>query len=82
MNKEFMLEALRLSREAAQNGEVPVGAVVTIGNKIIGRGVNGREKGKNALHHADIQAIDLACRRLCGGRLRECDIYVNLEPCP
>lgn len=82
MNKEFMLEALRLSREAAQNGEVPVGAVVTIGNKIIGRGVNGREKGKNALHHAEIQAIDQACRRLGGWRLWECDIYVTLEPCP
>ncbi len=77
-----MLEALRLSREAAQNGEVPVGAVVTIGNKIIGRGVNGREKGKNALHHAEIQAIDQACRRLGGWRLWECDIYVTLEPCP
>lgn len=82
MNKEFMLEALRLSREAAQNGEVPVGAVVTIGNKIIGRGVNGREKGKNALHHAEIQAIDQACKRLGGWRLWECDIYVTLEPCP
>ncbi len=82
MNKEFMLEALRLSREAAQNGEVPVGAVVTIGNKIIGKGVNGREKGKNALHHAEIQAIDQACRRLGGWRLWECDIYVTLEPCP
>lgn len=82
MNKEFMLEALRLSQEAAQNGEVPVGAVVTIGNKIIGRGVNGREKGKNALHHAEIQAIDQACKRLGGWRLWECDIYVTLEPCP
>ena len=82
MNKEFMLEALRLSQEAAQNDEVPVGAVVTIGNKIIGKGVNGREKGKNALHHAEIQAIDQACKRLGGWRLWECDIYVSLEPCP
>ncbi len=77
-----MAEALRLGKEAAENGEVPVGAVVTIGNKIIGRGRNNREKGKNALHHAEIQAIDEACRRLGGWRLWECDIYVTLEPCP
>jgi S-ribosylhomocysteine lyase len=82
MKQEFMLEALRLSREAAQNGEVPVGAVVTIGDKIIGRGRNTREKDKNALCHAEIQAIDQACKRLGGRRLWECDIYVTLEPCP
>ncbi len=77
-----MAEAIRLGEEAAKNGEVPVGAVVTIGNKIIGRGSNNRENGKNALHHAEIQAIDEACRRLGGWRLWECDIYVTLEPCP
>ncbi len=77
-----MLEALRLAEEAAQNGEVPVGAVVTIGNKIIGRGRNRREKGKNALCHAEIEAINEACRRLGGWRLWECDLYVTLEPCP
>ncbi len=82
MNINFMLEAIRLSKEAADSGEVPVGAVVTIGNKIIGRGKNNRENGKNALHHAEIQAIDEACRRLGGWRLWECDIYVSLEPCP
>ncbi len=82
MNKKFMQEALSLAKEAYENGEVPVGAVVTIGNKIIGRGRNNREKGKNALHHAEIQAIDEACRRLGGWRLWECDIYVTLEPCP
>ncbi len=77
-----MLEALRLAEEAALMGEVPVGAVVTIGNKIIGRGKNRREKGKNALYHAEIEAIDQACRRLGGWRLWECDLYVTLEPCP
>ncbi len=82
MKKQFMLEALRLAQEAAAQGEVPVGAVVTIGNKIIGIGRNQRETGRNALYHAEIQAIDQACKRLGGWRLWECDIYVTLEPCP
>ena len=81
-NKDFMIEALRLAEEAAQEGEVPVGAVVTIGNKIIGRGRNRREKGKNALCHAEIEAINEACKRLGGWRLWECELYVTLEPCP
>ena len=81
-NTEFMNEALRLAREAFDEGEVPVGAVVTIGNKIIGRGRNRREKGKNALCHAEIEAINEACKRLGGWRLWECELYVTLEPCP
>lgn len=81
-NDVFMNEALRLAEEAAREGEVPVGAVVTIGNKIIGRGRNRREKGKNALCHAEIEAINEACKRLGGWRLWECELYVTLEPCP
>lgn len=83
MNKKiFMQEALLLAKEAFDEGEVPVGAVVTIGNKVIGRGRNRREKGKNALFHAETEAINEACRRLGGWRLWECDLYVTLEPCP
>lgn len=82
MKKEFMNEALRLAELAFLEGEVPVGAVVTIGNKIIGTGRNRREKGKNALHHAEIEAINKACKRLGGWRLWECELYVTLEPCP
>ncbi len=82
MKEKFMNEALRLAEVAALEGEVPVGAVVTIGNKIIGTGRNRREKGKNALHHAEIEAINEACKRLGGWRLWECDLYVTLEPCP
>ena len=81
-NYGFMNEALRLAKEAAAEGEVPVGAVVTIGSKIIGRGRNRREKGKNALCHAEIEAINEACNRLGGWRLWECELYVTLEPCP
>ena len=77
-----MNEALRLAEISALEGEVPVGAVVTIGNKIIGTGRNRREKGKNALLHAEIEAINQACNRLGGWRLWECDLYVTLEPCP
>ncbi len=82
MKNTFMNEALRLAEISADAGEVPVGAVVTIGNKIIGKGHNYREKGKNALHHAEIEAINEACKRLGGWRLWECEMYVTLEPCP
>ena len=77
-----MKEALRLADEAALEGEVPVGAVVTIEGRIVGRGRNRREKGKNALAHAELEAIDEACRTLGGWRLWQCDMYVTLEPCP
>ena len=78
----FMTEALRLAREAFDDGEVPVGAVVVRKGEIVGRGRNRREKGKNALYHAEIEAIDSACKALGGWRLWECELYVTLEPCP
>lgn len=79
---DYMTEALRLAREAADEGEVPVGAVVVCAGKIVGRGRNRREKGKNALAHAELEAIDEACRSLGGWRLWQCELYVTLEPCP
>lgn len=79
---QFMKEALRLADEAALEGEVPVGAVVVLGDRIVGRGRNRREKDKNALAHAELEAIDEACRTLGGWRLWQCDMYVTLEPCP
>ena len=79
---DFMKEALRLADEAALEGEVPVGAVVTIDGRIVGRGHNRREKDKNALAHAELEAINEACRTLGGWRLWQCDMYVTLEPCP
>lgn len=80
--KLFMEEALRLARQAADEGEVPVGAVVVLGDEIVGRGRNRREKDKNALAHAELEAIDEACKKLGGWRLWQCDMYVTLEPCP
>ena len=80
----YMSRALELARLAFEEGEVPVGAVVvkkTTG-EIVGEGRNMREGTKNALAHAEIMAIDEACRTLGGWRLPECAIYVTLEPCP
>ena len=78
----FMRRALELAREAAADGEVPIGCVVTLDGQIVGEGRNRREKGKNALYHAEIEAIDRACKRLGGWRLWRCTLYVTLEPCP
>ena len=78
----YMEEALKLAREAAAEGEVPVGCVIVRDGEIVGRGRNRREKDKSALAHAEIEAIGEACRRLGGWRLWECTLYVTLEPCP
>ena len=78
----FMREALNLAKLAADDGEVPVGAVVVKGDEIVGRGYNRREGKKNALAHAEIAAINDACKNLSGWRLWQCDLYVTLEPCP
>ncbi len=81
-DEQFMRQALTLARLAADEGEVPVGAVVVCDGVVIGQGRNRRELGKNALAHAEIEAIDMACRSLGGWRLSGCDLYVTLEPCP
>ena len=79
-----MEKAIELAKEAGAEGEVPVGAVVVrrSAGEIIGVGRNRRELAKNALAHAEIEAIDDACRRLGGWRLPDCAVYVTLEPCP
>ena len=81
---EYMKRALELAREAFDEGEVPVGAVVVKKDtgEIVGEGRNMREGAKNALAHAEIMAIDAACRKLGGWRLPQCAMYVTLEPCP
>ena len=67
----FMDEALTLAREAAADGEVPVGCVIVRGDTVVGRGRNRRETDKSALAHAEIEAIGEACRHLGGWRLWE-----------
>ena len=82
MKREFMLEAIKLAKIAASEGEVPVGAVIVKDGKIIAKGRNEREKKQNALSHAEIEAINNACNTLGSWRLDGCEMYVTLEPCP
>lgn len=78
----FMKRALVLAEQAYKLGEVPVGAVIVRGDTIISEAYNMRESGRNALYHAELTAINDACRKLHGWRLHMCDLYVTLEPCP
>ena len=78
----FMRRALELAQEAEAEGEVPVGAVIARGDEIVAVGRNRREAAKNALSHAELEAIGRACAALGGWRLWPCDLYVTLEPCP
>jgi len=82
VKEEFMKAALREAEKAAAEGEVPVGAVIVKDGGILSVGRNRRERGKNALAHAEIEAIHKACEALGGWRLSGCDLYVTLEPCP
>ncbi len=81
-DERFMREALALAAEAAAEGEVPVGAVIVRDGAVIATGRNRRERDKNALAHAEIEAIHGACAALGGWRLSGCTLYVTLEPCP
>ena len=79
-----MNEAIALARQAAELGEVPVGAVVVkkATGEIVGRGFNRRESDRSPLAHAELIAINEASKRLGGWRLIDCELYVTLEPCP
>ncbi len=77
----FMREAIKLARVAEELDEVPIGAVVVWEGEIVGRGYNTRESSRMATHHAEILAIEDACRRLGGWRLHKATLYVTLEPC-
>ena len=80
--EKFMREAIRQAKKAEAIDETPVGAVIVRDGRIIARGYNKRETKNNALCHAEIIAIDKACRKLGSWRLTECELYVTLEPCP
>ena len=79
---ELMGAALAEAEKAAALGEVPVGAVIAKDGEIIAAAHNTRETEKNALHHAELLAIDAACKKLGGWRLWQCELFVTLEPCP
>ena len=78
----FMKEALSEAEKAYKLSEIPIGAVIVKDNKIVGRGHNLKENKKNSILHAEINAINEACKNLDTWRLEDCTIYVNLEPCP
>jgi tRNA(adenine34) deaminase len=81
-DRECMLLALEQAKLSANELEVPVGAVIVRNGELVSVGRNRRENGKNALAHAEIEAINLACKKLGGWRLWECEMFVTLEPCP
>lgn len=79
---KFMVSALKCAKKALTEGEVPIGAVVVLNGKVIARGHNRRTKRQIATAHAEIEAIEKACKKLKSWRIPECDLYVTLEPCP
>lgn len=81
-SKKFMMAALAQAKLAEKYDETPIGAVICRDGAIIARGRNKREKKMNCLCHAEIDAINKACKKLGAWRLEDCDLYVTLEPCP
>ena len=77
-----MKAALKCAEKALAEGEVPIGAVVVLDGKIISRGHNRRTKRQIATAHAEVEAIEKACKKLKSWRIPECELYVTLEPCP
>lgn len=81
-DEQLMRIALDEARIAASLGEVPVGAVVAKDGEVVAKAHNLRETGRNATYHAELLAIDAACKQLGGWRLWQCELFVTLEPCP
>ncbi len=81
-DEKFMRAAIKEAEKAGAIGEVPIGCVIVKDGKIIARGYNKRKKEGNTLSHAEIKAIDKACKKTGDWRLEGCSMYVTLEPCP
>lgn len=79
---KFMKSALKCAEKALAEGEVPIGAVVVLDGNVIARGHNRRTKKQIATAHAEIEAIEKACKKLKSWRIPDCELYVTLEPCP
>ena len=82
MKEKFMKMALKESQKAYSLGEVPIGAIITKDKKVIAKAYNKRNSSKIATHHAEILAIEKACKKLNDWRLEGCEMYITLEPCP
>jgi tRNA(adenine34) deaminase len=81
-NEKWMNEAIKQAKKAAQKDEVPIGCVIVKDDQIIARAYNKREMKQCSTAHAEILAIEKACKKLGSWRLEDCDLYVTLEPCP
>lgn len=79
--KKYMELALKEANKAYIKGDVPVGTIIVYKNKIIAKAYNKKEKNNNAVKHAELIAIDQACRKLKTWHLEECTLYTTLEPC-
>ena len=82
MEEKYMLLALKEAQKAYEKEEVPIGAIIVKDGKVISKAHNLRELKKQATAHAEILAIEKACKKLGAWRLENCDMYVTLEPCP
>ena len=80
MKHKFMLEALNIAKTSGK--DIPIGAVIVKNGEIVASGINKRETNQIATGHAEIIAIETACKKLNSWRLNDCEIYVTLEPCP
>jgi tRNA(adenine34) deaminase len=80
-DRHYMAQAMALARQAATLDEVPVGAVVVLGDEVVGRGCNAPVSGHDPTAHAEVRALRDAARRLGNYRLPECELFVTLEPC-
>lgn len=78
---EYMKEAIKEAKKAYKNGDIPVGAVIVKDNEIIARAYNRKNKNKNPLHHAEMIAINKACKKVGDFRLEGCEMYITKEPC-
>lgn len=81
-NEKWMKEAIKQAKKAAQKDEVPIGCIIVKDDQIIARAYNKREMKQCSTAHAEILAIEKACKKLGSWRLDDCDLYVTLEPCP
>lgn len=82
MHEKYMMEAIKEAKKALIKDEVPIGCVIVHDDKIIGRGHNLRETKQQSIAHAEIIAIQKACKKIGSWRLENCTLYVTLEPCP
>ena len=81
MKREFVEKIIELAKYAYDNDDFPVGAIVVQNNKIIGEGFNTRNRFKSVVGHAEIDAIEMACKHIGDWRLDNCELYVTLKPC-